>query len=380
MQKFHDYTELSEQIHVPDELKARVLRAARESKGQVVEFKQAEPKDKKKPGKYSRGFSFLQKAAVAAILAFCIPVAAYAATKNFGLLEHLSKFGFQNTQEMQELVETFPSEAATSPETMDNGEIKVPEFRIKEALCDDYSLCIVTEIKPMDDRYLLVPDELSPEMDIGNMIFTGIAGMTIEEYADSLDKEILYVGTRLDTFNEYGVGAGLLSECTEDGTVYQYFYGENVKHLKEFPLTITCLYLTPDMPMAEKFDFDVQITNKSQEKKVTTFTEFEDPGMGVTVHSLTLEETEIGIYAEFVFSYEGEGEGFGFFDLRDANGEDLRGLAISGNLMYEDNGDGTYTSKSQYKKTDFPDDLTELRFSVQRVEDYERFGPFKILG
>lgn len=45
MQKFHDYTELSEQIHVPDELKARVLRAARESKGQIVEYKQPKSKN-----------------------------------------------------------------------------------------------------------------------------------------------------------------------------------------------------------------------------------------------------------------------------------------------------------------------------------------------
>ncbi len=368
MKAFRDYTDVANEIHAPEELKNKVLLAARASA--------AEEKNKK--GRYGRrGLSFLQKAAVAAVLAISIPITAYAAAKNFGLLEHLSKFGFQNTQEMQELVETFPSEAATSPVTMDNGEIKVPEFRIKEALCDDYSLCVVTEIKPMDDRYLLVPDDLSPEMDIGNMIFSGISGMTIEEYAVSLGKEILYVGTRLDNFNEYGVGAGLMSECTEDGTVYQYFYGENVKHLKEFPLKITCLYSTPDMPMSERFEFDVQITNKSQEKKVTTFTQFEDPGMGVTVHSLKLEETEIGFYAEFVFSYEGEGEGFGFFALEDANGKYLPALAISGNLMYEDNGDGTYTSKSQYKKTDFPDDLT---FSVQRVEDYERFGPFKVLG
>ncbi len=375
MQKFHDYTELSEQIRASEELKARVLRAARASKEQSPESRQLEPMEKKKSGRYSRGFSFLQKAAVAAILAICIPVAAYAAAKNFGLLEHLGKFGFQNSQEIQELVETFPKEAAASPVVMDNGEIGIPEFRIKEALCDDYSLCVVTEIKPMDDRYLLVPDEISPDMDIGNMIFTGISGMTIEEYAASLGKEILFVGTRLDNFNEYGVGAGLLSECSEDGTVYQYFYGENVKHLKEFPLKITCLYFTPDMPMAEKFEFDVQITNKSQEKKVTTFTQFEDPGMGITVHSLTLEETEIGIYAEFVYSCK-EGE-FGFFDLRDANGEYLPYLAISGNVMYEDNGDGTYTSKSQYKKLDTLDGLT---YRFKRAEDFENFGPFKILG
>ncbi len=370
MKAFLDYTDVGNVIHAPEELKNKVLMAARASAAA----------EKTKAGRYSRrGLSFLQKAAVAAVLAICIPVTAYAAAKNFGLLEHLSKFGIvQNDEQIQQMIETFPSEAATSPATMDNGEIKVPEFKIKEALCDDYSLCVVTEIKPMDDRYLLVPDEIDPTMDIGNMIFTGITGMTIEEYAASLNKEILYVGTRLDNFNEYGVGAGLRSECTEDGTVYQYFYGENVKHLKEFPLKITCLYLTPDMPMAEKFDFDVQITNNSQEKKVTTFTQFEDPGMGITVHSLKLEETEIGFYAEFVYSCQ-EGE-FGNFDLRDANGEYLPALAINGNLICEDNGDGTYTSKSQYKKPNFPDDLTELTFSVQRVADYERFGPFKILG
>ncbi len=371
MKAFRDYTNVANEIHAPEELKNKVLLAARASAAA----------DKKKNGRYSRrGLSFLQKAAVAAVLVICIPVTTYAAAKNFGLLEQLSRLGIQNTEKTQQMVETFPSEAATSPVTMDNGEVKIPEFRAMEALCDDYSLCVSVEIKPMDDRYLLVPSELGTNDDVGNMMIPGVSGMTIEEYAASVGKDILLVGARIDNFNEYGEGMGMWSECTEDGTVYQYFIGDNTSELKEFPLTVTCLYHTLDMPLAERFEFDVQIKNKSQEKKVTTFTQFEDPGMGITVHSLKLEETEIGIYAEFVFSYEGEGEGFGFFDLRDANGEYLPYLPISGDLMYEDNGDGTYTSKSQYRKTDFPDDLTDLTFRVARVEDYERFGPFKILG
>ncbi len=375
MPKYHNYTDLSNQITASEELKANVLRAARASRNQVVEFKQSETTEKKKAGRYSRGFSLLQKAAVAAILAICIPVTAYAAVKSFGLLEHFSHYGFGDSQEVQEMVKTFPDEAATSPVVMENGEIKIPEFRVTEALCDDHALYVVTEIKPMDDRYLLVPDELDQYMDVGNMQIPGVSGMSIEEYADSLGKEILLVGTRLSNVNEYGVSAGLISECSEDGTIYQYFAGENISDLKEFSLMVTCLYSTPEMPLSERFEFDVQITNKSQDKKVTTYTQFEDPGMGITVHSLTLEETEIGIYAEFVYSCT-EGD-FGFFDLRDANGEYLPFLALSGNPMFEDNGDGTFTSRTQYKKADSLDGLT---FRVTRAEDYEVFGPFKILG
>ncbi len=377
MPKYHEYSELNAQIHAPEELKARVLRVARESKTQTVEFRTKEVSEQKKPGRYSRGFSFLQKAAVAAVLTLCIPATAYAAAKQFGILEHFGKFGyFQNTQELQEMVETFPGEAAASPEVMENGEIRIPEFRVTEALCDDHALYVATEIKPMDDRYLLVPSELDQYMDVGNMMIPGVSGMSIEDYAASLDKEILFVGTRLSNDNEHGVSAGLISECTEDGVVYQYFAGENMSDLTEFPLSVTCLYHTLDMPLAERFEFDVQITNKSQNKKVTTFTQFEDPGMGVTVHSLTLEETEIGVYAEFVFSCA-DGADFGFFDLRDANGEYLPYLALSGNPIYEDNEDGTYTSKSQYKNMD---SLEGLTYRFARAEDYERFGPFKILG
>ncbi len=374
MPTFHDYTKLNEQITASDELKARVLRAARASKNQAAEFKQPEITEKKKAGRYSRGFSLLQKAAVAAILAICIPVTAYAA-EHFGLLDFLAEIGIEKTPEIQEMVETFPSEAATSPVVMENGEIKIPEFRVTEALCDSESLYVVVEIKPMDDRYLLVPSELGTNDDIGNMMIPGVSGMTIEEYAASLGKEILKVGTHLNNDNEYGVSAGLISKCTTDGTVYQYWTGSNPSGEMEFPLTVTCLYHTLDMPLAERFTFDVPITDKSTSEMVKTFTQFEDTGLGITVHSLTIEETELGMYATFVYSTT-DGETY-HFALMDTDGEYLPGLPGSSTPAYEENGDGTYRSGGPYQKMD---SLDGLQFRVMRTSDMEKIGPFKILG
>ncbi len=375
MQKFHDYTELSEQIHVPDELKARVLRAARESKGQVVEFKKSEPKGKKRKGKYSRGYSVLQKAAVAAILAICIPATAYAAARYLGLLDHLATIGFQNVQEVQELVETFPSEAATSPVVMENGEIKIPEFRVTEALCDSESLYVVVEIKPMDDRYLLVPSEMDEFTNVERMDIPGVSGMSIGEYADSIGKEILLVGTHLSNDNPYGVSAGLISKCTADGRVYQYFAGENPGSLTEFTLTVTCLYHTLDMPLAERFTFDVPITNNSDGTLVKTFTQFEDTGLDITLHSLTIEETALGYYATLTYSTT-DGTEYAF-DLLNAEGEFLKPLPTANGPFSEAQPDGTRTSTYNFQKIYA---LEGLQFQLTRGLDFEDFGPFKILG
>ncbi len=369
MPKFHDYTALNQQIHAPKDLKKRVLKAAGGSTAAPLEYAP------RKPGRYSRGFGLLPKVAVIALLVLCIPITAFAAARYFGLMDYLTELGFKNTQEIQELVETFPSEAATIPPELETGALQIPEFRVTEAICDSKSLYVVVEIKPMDDRYLLVPSEIGINEDVGNMQIPDVFGMTVEEYAASQGKEILLAGTALSNDNEYGVSAGLMSKCTADGTVYQYWTGSNPSEETEFPLTVTCVYKTPEMDVAEQFEFDVQITNRSQGGTVTTFTRFEETGLDITIHSITIEETELGMYMTAVYSTP-DGEGYGF-DLRSSDGGYFPNLPSDGAPMYEDNGDGTYSSRWAYQKLD---SLDGLQFAVRRASDFESFGPFKILG
>lgn len=366
MKAFRDYTTVANQIHAPEELKEKVLMAARASAAA----------EKSKAGRYSRrGLSFLQKAAVAAVLAIVLPVTTYAAAKNFGLLDHLTQIGYQNTQDVQEFVETFPSEAATSPVVMENEDVKIPEFRVTEALCDSESLYVTVEIKPMDDRYLLVPSELGTNDDVGNMMIPGVSGMTIEEYATSLGKEILLAGSHLSNDNEYGVSAGLISKCTEDGTIYQYWAGENPDGLTEFTLTVTCLYHTLDMPLAERFTFDVPITNKSETTLVKTFTQFEDTGLDLTIHSLTIEETALGYYATLIYSTT-DGDEYGF-SLMTAEGEFMKPLPTANGPFSEELPDGTHASTYNFQNIY---SLEGMQFQLMRGSDLERIGPFKILG
>lgn len=378
MQKFHDYGVLEQQIHVPEELKARVLQAARESRGHTLRLETAPAeKTQRKTGRYSRGFSLVQRAAVIAILLVCVPVTAYAAVKYSGLADFLKEIGMENTK-IEELVETYPSEAAVTPtvsDALEAGALTPPEFSVAEAACDDHSLYLTVRVKPQDDRYLLVPSDLGIADDVSNLQIPGVSGQTIAAYAREQGKELLIVSARPDNANKYGVSTGAISKCEADGTVCLYFLGENPSGLKEFDLTINCHYHTMDKAVDERFSFDVTVKNKSTSSQVREFTQFEDTGLGLTIHSITIEETELGFYARFTYTPT-DGKEYGI-SLVDAEGNFFMGIPGSGGPLCEANGDGTYSCEESYRELG---DLDSLQFSVLRTDDFERFGPFKILG
>lgn len=378
MLKFHDYGDMEKQIHVPEELKARVLQAARASEKPTLRLETVPATAaQRKTGRYSRGFSFAQKAAVIAILLVCVPVTAYAAVKYSGLMDILKEIGMESTK-IEELVETFPSEAAVTPtvsDALEAGTLTPPEFSVAEAVCDDHSLYLTVRIKPQDDRYLLVPSDLGIADDVSNLQIPGVSGRTIAAYAKEQNKQLLIVSAWPDNTNKYGVSAGVMSECSADGTVSQYFFGDNPSGLKEFELAMNCHYHTMDHTVDERFSFDVTIKNKSTNSQVREFTQFEDTGLGLQIHSITIQETEMGFYAKFTYTPT-DGKEYGI-SLVDAEGNFFLGIPGSGGPLCEANGDGTYSCDDSYRELG---DLDSLQFSVLRADDFERFGPFKILG
>lgn len=356
-----DYRKLNQSIHAPTKLQSAVLEAARES---VV------PK-RKKPGRYSRGFSVLQKAAIAALIALLIPVTAFAAVKaTGGVREWVARWGVKDMEAVETLVNTFPTQPE---ETVAAGQEKLVEFTILDAVCDSQSIFATAEMKPLTDKYLLVPSDLGINETMGCMIMEGYEGdpnMTIEDYAASIGKEILFSGIYLDVENA-PVGLGMWSTTKADGTIVRNFSGSNDTGSNTVPVKVTCLYHTIDDSVSERYEYQIELTDNSTKAAVKTFTKFGDiPDVDVQMKEMVIEKTELGYLATFTYTAS---EPY-YVSLLDAEGNYLRDLP--GGHMPKDNGDGTYSTTITL--TELPS-MEGLQFQLVGG-DIEKYGPYQILG
>ena len=186
MKTYRDYTELSQKIHAPEQLKARVLQASLQNS-----------RHRERPGRYSRGWSIAQKAAAAAILlAVCLPVTAYAAVKGLGLKEKLAQWGMQDIQAVEDLSvsaselsggateDAIPDTAQTSASQEKPGVYsdRFAKYSFEEAVLDSKTVYIAAKITPVDNNYRLIPD-----VAFSDDVFTvdGVTVGTAEEYAAS---------------------------------------------------------------------------------------------------------------------------------------------------------------------------------------------------
>ena len=382
MKEFREYTELSRRIHAPEELKERTL-------WRIKTERQTRPEEKtgkKKPGRYSRGFGVMRKAAVAAAVALIlVPATAYASQK---FLLGDAPFLKKNDEKVESLINTYPQETAPAAP----GETKTPEnandyaaYRVAEALCDSSSLYLVAEISPVNDKYLLVPRELGFNEPVSQMRIDGLEGvdenMTIEDYAASLGK------IPASVWLDYRCGGrepegGWSSICTKEGKIYQYFTGKNPAGTENFTLNCTGNVLTDAMwesgdlslREAQKVAFDIQVSDKSSRTPVKEFTRFEEMDIGITVHSALVERTELGTYVTFRYTPTDPEMASCFFEVRDSQGN-FPGSLAGYDSTSRDNGDGSYSVTAGYQNLD---SLENLSFRVCGM-DFE-YGPFQILG
>ncbi len=361
--RFREYADLTAEIHAPDALKAQVLQAARA----------AQKPQKAKPGRYSRGFSTVQKAAVAAVLLLAIPLTAYAATKAMGLKDYLAKRGLKDTQVVESLTSTFATEGAEDAFQPD-AKNDYAEYTVLEAVCDQNMLYLRAQIKPVSNEYFLMPGDWASNDDVGNLHIEGASGCTIEEYAASQEKTLVSVSVGY-YYGEAHLDGTYESQYQPDGTILFYNSGQNIAEGKEFTLCCMGNAVSDDMTINEHTEFEITVTNNSTSQKVDAGTQF-DPRiqeeLGLTMVSLDIEETELATYFTFTWT-DGSPEGYNFKVL-DTEGNELPHLPdqmSTGNL---DNGDGTFCEKLFCQKVS---SLEGLRFCIKSwAHDGEWFGPY----
>lgn len=131
------------------------------------------------------------KAAVAAALAAVIPITGYAAAKQFGLLEFLEQRGMEN----EEII--ILTSDHTVVEEAQNFSNQYVEYAVQEALSDGQIIYMVIEAQPKNEEYLLLPQDCAKDDDAGSWLnLPEAAGQTIQDYADSQGKELVWCAQR----------------------------------------------------------------------------------------------------------------------------------------------------------------------------------------
>ena len=362
MKRFKEYSEISAQIHAPEELKRKVLARARMEK---LEH------DK---GHYSRGWSFVQKAAVAAILAVALPVTAFAAAKGLGLLDHLQKRGMENIEAVQELVNS--GEELSGDVQAKTYENKYAKYTVLEAVCDAWSLYLAAKVEPLDENTLLLPQYFMPEDLAVNLGIEGVTEGTVAEYAASLGKKIAYAsvgyfvdGEHLDSGEDFAYG--------EDGTLYYYHSAQNISGAEN--ITLKCMGTGYDesmtMESVDRVEFFVRLRDKSGEIDTENYSVFEDKLLedtGIRVNSIAFEKSEIGLYATVRFDASDAKFADIDFKLVDSNGEELARMpGMGGGTL--DNGDGTFSRTLYYQA---PKTLEGLRLVIRDFGAGVEYGPY----
>lgn len=133
--------------------------------------------------------------ALAACLVFALAITAYA-TNAFGLKDMYKT----ETRELPEEAEAYIQQHTES--ASEEG----LTAKVTESLCNDSKLMVTVEVSG-GDKYILSGQDFNPEEPVSSI---GIPGdQTLQEYADSQGKELLFVGARLDCENLAGVQSSL---------------------------------------------------------------------------------------------------------------------------------------------------------------------------
>lgn len=367
-----EYKNLSRNIHAPEQLKAKVLESVARN----------EPEKKTAAGRYSRGWSFVQKAAAAAVLAVVLPVTAFAAVKGLGLLEYLENRGMRDIEAVGELRnDTTEMTVSAFEATVDEqGIVTVrnhyAEYTVLEAVADSETIYLSAKVEPLDDSYFLVPEGIF-NASVGCLGIEGldaVADQPIEEYIESIGKTQVTASvgywieeSHLDGAEDFRYG--------EDGTLYIFYSAYNLSGSKDITLKCAGLAVTEGMNLADRVEFEVQLTDKSTSTK-TAYSVFDPKTVsdtGIQINSLVVEETEMGLYATFTFTAADAKFTNIVFMLVDASGEELAHLPDVLGSGTIDNGDGTFSRTVNYQK---PASMEGLQFIIRDFSGDVNYGPY----
>ncbi len=304
---------------------------------------------------------------LAAALTLAFGTTALAAVKHWGLTDFFAKSGKELPQQASSLIETEINQ--------ENAENAFVNFKIREAICDNKSIYVVLEARPVNpDKYLLLAMDAYYNDPAANMGIEVKNGETLVEYAKETNREMLYVspslsdnGTLLLTSADY--------TTEEDGTVVFILKGNNIATTENMNLTCNTIVNTIDQNgnygEAIKDSFNFQLSNKSSEVTACYLTAnpivVEDTG--VIIDKIEISQTELGIYTELTFHIAPDAtddmtalakDGLWFEYLDDSGEAWESGLSGIGKL--EEISDGVFVQKNNFEERELPDTITVRGF------------------
>lgn len=361
---------------------SRLMESEMRSKNPPLSLTKEEPEMKKK-----KSTRVIRNLLIAAVLVSVLAVTALAAGNSFGLRDYLSELGMKDTEAVEKL-SVVPTEAPVSesghpsvgeqeaPANGDEGVSfwnKFAKYTVSESVLDRNSLYVSVKISPVDNKTILVPD-IAFDEDIVTP-----DGKTLTELRNGENAaQLIYAGIRLNNSDGSIEGLGYSFKFDVEGNLYYYISGQNTYEGAELSIHCTGLARTEDMPLAERVEFDVVLTNKSTES-IKYEAEIADPGKvyeetGIRMGEIDCEETELGVYITISYAVaDSQYEGLSMW-LVGPDGEELPRLPGVG-FQAEQLSVGSYSQTLAYQKIE---SMEGVQLVIKDVWGDTCFGPYSV--
>lgn len=217
--------------------------------------------------------------ALAACLIFALAATAYA-TNAFGLREMF------NTENRQLPEEAVPYIQQHTESVSDEG----LTAKVTESLCNDSKLMVTVEVSG-GGKYILSGQDFNPDAPVS---FIGIPGeQTLQEYADSQGKELLFVGVRLDGENFAGVQSARF-EYDGNGNLIVLADADLTGEVTEATCRISACKADSAMEDIQRLEIPFTVSPTGGRERVFT-PDNANAIPGLTVGSATVTDTPMGM-------------------------------------------------------------------------------------
>lgn len=361
---------------------SRLVESEMRSKKPPLSLTKEEPEMKKK-----KSTRVIRNLLIAAVLASLLAVTAMAVGNSFGLRDYLSALGLKDTEAVEKL-SVVPTEAPGTAfgqmtdreqDAPDNGDEGVSfwnhfaKYTVLEAVLDRNSLYVSVKISPLDSDTILVPD-IAFDEDV-----VTADGKTLTDLRNGEDAaKLIYAGVRLDNSDGSVEGLGYTFKSDDEGNLYYYVSGQNTYEGTELSIHCTGLAHTEDMPLAERVEFDVTLSNNSTES-IKYEAEITDPGKvyeetGIRMGKIGCEETELGVYISISYSVADSQYEYLSMWLVGPDGKEL--LRLPGvSFQAEQLSDGSYNQTLAYQKLESTEGV---QLVIKDVWGDTCFGPYSV--
>ena len=361
---------------------SRLMESEMRSKKPPLSLTKEEPEMKKK-----KSTRVIRNLLIAAVVASLLAVTAMAVGNSFGLRDYLSELGLKDTAAVEKL-SVVPTEAPGTElgqmsdreqDAPDNGDEGVSfwnhfaKYTVLEAVLDRNSLYVSVKISPLDSDTILVPD-IAFDEDV-----VTADGKTLADLRNGEDAaKLIYAGVRLDNSDGSVEGLGYTFKFDDEGNLYYYVSGQNTYEGTELSIHCTGLARTEDMPLAERVEFDVTLSNNSTES-IKYEAEITDPGKvyeetGIRMGKIGCEETELGVYISISYSVADSQYEYLSMWLVGPDGKEL--LRLPGvSFQAEQLSDGSYNQTLAYQKLESTEGV---QLVIKDVWGDTCFGPYSV--